>query len=124
MRITVVIPTLNEAATIAGTLRRLAGQGSDEVIVVDAASPDRTAELARSEGVLVIDSPRGRGVQQNRGAAMASGENSDRASRPPQISIMRMMCCSMNFRVAATLLMRWPVRSWKLQASKIETTRS
>ena len=74
MRISVVIPTLNEAATIAGTLRGLAGQGVDEVIVVDAASPDGTAELARSEGVLVIDSSPGRGVQQNRGAGAASGD--------------------------------------------------
>jgi rSAM/selenodomain-associated transferase 2 len=74
VRISVVIPTLNEAATIVDTLRRLSGQGADEVIVVDASSPDGTAALARSEGVVVIDSPRGRGVQQNRGAAEASGE--------------------------------------------------
>jgi rSAM/selenodomain-associated transferase 2 len=74
MWISVVIPTLNEAATIAGSLRGLARQGADEVIVVDAASADGTAELARSAGVRVIDSPRGRGLQQNRGAAAASGE--------------------------------------------------
>ena len=74
MRISVVIPTLNEAATIAGTLGALAGQGIDEVIVVDASSPDGTAELARSKGALVLESPRGRGVQQNRGAAAASGD--------------------------------------------------
>ena len=30
----------------------------------------------------------------------------------------------MNFIVCITLLMRWPVKSWKLQASKIATTRS
>ena len=74
MRISVVIPTLNEAATIAGTLRRLSGQGADEVIVVDASSPDGTATLARSAAVVVVDSPRGRGAQQNRGAAAASGD--------------------------------------------------
>jgi rSAM/selenodomain-associated transferase 2 len=74
MRISVVIPTLNEATTIAGLLRRLTDQGIDEVIVVDAASWDGTAQWARSEGVLVIDSPRGRGAQQNRGAAAASGD--------------------------------------------------
>jgi rSAM/selenodomain-associated transferase 2 len=74
MRISVVIPTWNEAATIVGTLRRLRDQGADEVIVVDAASPDGTADGARSEGVLVLEAPRGRGVQQNRGAAAASGD--------------------------------------------------
>src|SRR5258705_12020629 len=46
------------------------------------------------------------------------------ASMPPQISIMIVMWFSMNFIVAITLLMRWLVRSWKLQASKIEITRS
>ena len=46
------------------------------------------------------------------------------ASTPPQMSIITLMCCSMNFIVVITLVMRWPVRSWKLQASKIETTRS
>jgi rSAM/selenodomain-associated transferase 2 len=74
VRISVVIPVLNEAATIAEALRGLARQGPDEIVVVDASSPDGTAELARTEGVTVIDSPRGRGVQQNRGAAATSGD--------------------------------------------------
>src|SRR4051812_30706256 len=71
MRVSVIVPTLNEASTIVSNLRRLRSQGCDEVIVVDASSPDGTASLARQEETLVIDSPRGRGVQQNRGAAMA-----------------------------------------------------
>src|SRR5713226_4496083 len=37
---------------------------------------------------------------------------------------MIVMWFSMNFIVVITLLMRWPVKSWKLQASKIEITRS
>jgi rSAM/selenodomain-associated transferase 2 len=37
-------------------------------------SPDGTAELARAEGAVVIDSPRGRGVQQNRGAMASTGD--------------------------------------------------
>src|SRR5256885_7303383 len=36
-----------------------------------------------------------------------------KASMPPQISIMRTMCVSMNFRVRTALVMRWQVRSWK-----------
>jgi rSAM/selenodomain-associated transferase 2 len=72
--ISVVIPTLNESTTIASCLVRLAEQGADEVIVADAASPDGTADLARRSGAVVIESPRGRGVQQNRGAAASTGD--------------------------------------------------
>lgn len=74
MRVSVIIPTLNEATAITQALRRLAQQNADEVIVADAGSPDGTAEIARSEGARVVDCPRGRGVQQNMGAAAASGD--------------------------------------------------
>jgi rSAM/selenodomain-associated transferase 2 len=74
MSVSVIVPTLNEAATIVPTLRRLEAQACDEVIVVDASSADGTASLAQQEGAIVIESPRGRGVQQNRGAAAARGD--------------------------------------------------
>jgi rSAM/selenodomain-associated transferase 2 len=74
MRLSVVIPTLEEATTISSCLEHLESQGADEVIVVDADSPDGTAELAASAGARVLRSPRGRGVQQNRGALAASGD--------------------------------------------------
>ncbi|CAN5908873.1 TIGR04283 family arsenosugar biosynthesis glycosyltransferase [soil metagenome] len=70
--VSVIIPTLNEATTISECLGRLAGQGADEVIVVDASSPDGTATLAESAGARVLPSPRGRGIQQNQGASVAS----------------------------------------------------
>ena len=41
-----------------------------------------------------------------------------------QISSMRSMCSSMKRSVVTALDTRWPVRSWKLQTSKICTTRS
>jgi rSAM/selenodomain-associated transferase 2 len=74
MRVSVIIPTLNEAATIVQTIRQLKTQNCDEIIVSDAMSPDGTAGLARRESVVVVDSFRGRGVQQNRGAAASSGD--------------------------------------------------
>lgn len=73
MTVSVVIPTLNEASTIVASIRALDLQGPDELVVVDANSPDGTADLARSAGARVIASPRGRGVQQNLGAAATSG---------------------------------------------------
>ena len=50
MRVSVIIPTLNEATTIARTLRQLKTQSCEEIIVADAMSPDGTADLARREG--------------------------------------------------------------------------
>src|SRR5437016_4097948 len=72
MRVSVIIPTLNEATTIVQAIRRLKTQDCAEIIVADAISNDGTADLARREGVVVVDSPSGRGVQQNHGAAGAS----------------------------------------------------
>jgi rSAM/selenodomain-associated transferase 2 len=74
LRVSVVIPTLDEAGTIVATLRRLARQGADEVVVADGGSGDGTVALAWGEGVRVVAAPRGRGSQQNRGAAATSGE--------------------------------------------------
>jgi rSAM/selenodomain-associated transferase 2 len=74
MRVSVIIPTLNEATTIVQALRQLKTQNCDEIIVADAMSPDGTASLARRECVVVVESSRGRGVQQNRGVAASSGD--------------------------------------------------
>jgi len=71
--LTVVIPTLNEAAQIAECVRHL--DWAAEVVVVDAASPDGTAELARTAGARVLDgAPAGIAAQRNAGIAVASYE--------------------------------------------------
>ena len=56
-RITVVIPALNEEATIAGVVRAIPREIADEVIVVDNGSDDRTAERAREAGARVVQEP-------------------------------------------------------------------
>ena len=73
-RISVVIPTLNEAASITATLERLRSVPDIEVIVADGGSSDETVELARASGASVIHTNLGRGTQMNAGAALASGE--------------------------------------------------
>jgi len=73
MRLVVLIPALNEEATIAQVIgripHRLTGIASVEVMVVDDGSTDRTVELARASGARVISHGYNRGV----GAAFATG---------------------------------------------------
>ncbi len=75
MQISIIIPTLNEAANLPGLLNRLrsADQGAvDEIIVVDAGSEDETRRLAKEMGATVLLSPRrGRAAQMNLGAQKA-----------------------------------------------------
>ncbi|MFB6272286.1 MAG: TIGR04283 family arsenosugar biosynthesis glycosyltransferase [Salinibacter sp.] len=73
-RISVIIPTLNEASTIDRTLRRVHQQAEPfEIIVVDGGSEDETQALARSKGATVRQAPQGRATQMNRGAEDATG---------------------------------------------------
>ena len=78
MLISVIIPTYQEAPNIARVvedLRRHDLTGAVEVLVIDANSPDGTAEVARRAGATVLQSPRpGRAAQMNFGAAQASGD--------------------------------------------------
>jgi rSAM/selenodomain-associated transferase 2 len=70
MRLAVIIPVLNEAATIEAALAALAplrGRGA-AVIVVDGGSGDGTAERAVPLADRVLAAPRGRARQMNAGA--------------------------------------------------------
>jgi hypothetical protein len=70
--LSVIIPALNEEAHIEKTIFN-ARSPDAEIILVDGGSTDRTAERAECAGALVIPGPRGRALQQNRGAAEAKG---------------------------------------------------
>lgn len=69
--LSVVIPTLDAAATLPACLRALAGAPA-EIIVADAGSRDPTAALARALGARVLQAPRGRGPQLAAGIAASS----------------------------------------------------
>jgi len=73
-RTSVIIPTLNEAATLELTLERLAAYKPAQVIVVDGGSRDATREIARRHGAEVLSAPRGRAAQLNAGVAAAREE--------------------------------------------------
>ena len=76
MKLSVVIPVLDEAAVIGGTLLSLAALriGGHEVIVADGGSEDQTREIAAHLADHVLLAPRGRARQMNAGAAAASGD--------------------------------------------------
>lgn len=71
--LSVVIPALNEAATIETAIESARGDDC-EIIVVDGGSNDRTASCAQAAGARVIPAPTGRAFQQNRGARKAGGK--------------------------------------------------
>jgi rSAM/selenodomain-associated transferase 2 len=74
--LSILIPTLNEAAGIAATLAALQacrGRGV-QIIVIDGGSQDGTAALAAGHADRVLVSPAGRARQMNAGAAAASGD--------------------------------------------------
>ncbi len=75
LRVRVVIPALNEAAGIAGTIARVHAESRPDVdldcVVVDGGSTDGTVDAASACGARAIRSARGRAVQCNAGAADA-----------------------------------------------------
>ena len=76
MRLTIIIPVLNEAEglpNMLGHLASLCGRGT-EVIVVDGGSEDDSRQAALHAGAQVIRSERGRARQMNAGAAVARGD--------------------------------------------------
>ena len=76
LKLSIVIPALDEADRIEAALKALAplrGRGC-EVIVVDGGSADGTRELAERLCDRVVSSARGRAAQMNCGARHASGD--------------------------------------------------
>lgn len=73
--VSIIIPTLNEAASIKLTLEAVKSFGaSAEIIVVDGGSTDETVSIVESYKIRVLRSARGRGTQMHAGAKESSGE--------------------------------------------------
>jgi rSAM/selenodomain-associated transferase 2 len=73
MRISIIIPTLNEAANVAGAIEKARQLEPAEIVVVDGGSEDGTCGGA-SAADRVLVAPRGRASQQNAGAAASCGD--------------------------------------------------
>ena len=76
--LSLIIPTLNEAAALPGTLASIDQMTGTrpEVIIADAGSTDATVEIARNAGAKVVTGlQKGRARQMNAGAEQATGEH-------------------------------------------------
>jgi hypothetical protein len=73
MRLSVVIPTLDEAALLPDTLPPALAI-ADEVWVSDGGSRDDTVAIAEALGARTVRGPAGRGAQLNRGVERTDGE--------------------------------------------------
>src|SRR3990172_4599839 len=87
--VTVFVPAYNEEKLLAETLERLKNQDYDgeyELMVIDNASTDRTAGIARKAGARLINEPaKGNRFAVERGFKEAKGEivvQTDADSRP------------------------------------------
>ena len=76
MKISVVIPVLNEQVNLPAAIDSVRDAITDpEIIAVDGGSTDGSLEwLRRQPSITVIQSPRGKGPQQNAGGKAASGD--------------------------------------------------
>ncbi|MDG1571853.1 TIGR04283 family arsenosugar biosynthesis glycosyltransferase [Robiginitalea sp. M366] len=76
--ISVIIPVLEEAENLERLLPYLQCASTPgavtEVLVVDGGSGDDSVTVAQKHGALVVESPRGRALQMNAGAARAQGD--------------------------------------------------
>lgn len=76
MKLSIIIPVLNEEQHIRILLDYLlhtCTPQADEIIVVDGGSSDKTIAIAAQFGVKVIETQRGRAIQMNEGARVATG---------------------------------------------------
>ena len=74
--LSIVVPVLDEAGTLAARLQALAplrARGA-ELLVVDGGSGDGTRDIAQAHADRVLRAPRGRATQLNAGARAATGE--------------------------------------------------
>jgi rSAM/selenodomain-associated transferase 2/rSAM/selenodomain-associated transferase 1 len=73
--LSVIVPTLDEGASLDRTLECVRRADDIEIIVADGGSRDATREIAARAGAIVLEIAGGRAAQQNGGAAVARGRH-------------------------------------------------
>ena len=74
MKISVIIPTLNEALVLEKAIAEISCHSPHEIIIADGGSEDNTLNIAKKFGLAIVESPPGRALQMNAGAKTASGD--------------------------------------------------
>jgi rSAM/selenodomain-associated transferase 2 len=74
LKISIIIPTLEEAQGIENSLSRACALNPHEIIVADGGSQDDTRKIARNFTSHIVQSAPGRALQMNTGAQIASGD--------------------------------------------------
>lgn len=74
MKISVIIPTFNEASFVEQVVGSALDSGADEVVLADGGSTDQTVLLAEPLNCKIVHARRGRGSQLNAGAQVAIGD--------------------------------------------------
>lgn len=121
LRITVIIPCLNEEQGIEKVLRRMP-EFVDQVIVVDNNSTDRTADVAESLGAQVIrEQVRGYGRAYKKGFSQATGDvivtlDGDHSYPPDAISYL--LEAFLHLEVDFLNASRFPVRDRQAMSFK------
>ena len=74
MKVSIVIPTLNESTVLAHTIATIQDSSPHEILVGDGGSSDETLKIARHSGARVIQCKKGRANQMNAAAKEAEGD--------------------------------------------------
>lgn len=73
VKVSIVIPVINESGQISQSVQRAWESGASQVIVVDGGSTDSTPEIVRELDCQLVESLPGRAIQMNAGARVATG---------------------------------------------------
>lgn len=117
IKISVIIPTYNEAGTILATLGALRAQHPDEILVADGGSDDQTAALALS-CARVLHTDKGRAKQMNCGALEAEGDvllflHADTQLPPLGLEMIRRVMAE--GKEAGRFRLRFDQKKWRLR---------
>lgn len=122
--ISVIIPTFNEAAIIAQTIKTLRSfdkqQCIREIIVSDGNSTDSTIKIAQEAGAKVITTKKGRAAQMNAASTIAQGEilyflHAD--TRPPETFAQLIIDAYSNGYTSGCFRLEFDKEHWFLKAN-------
>jgi rSAM/selenodomain-associated transferase 2 len=121
-KISIIIPTLNEAANIDRALTSIPSSPQVEVIIVDGGSIDRTIGIARTKPVKILTATGGRAVQMNVGARVATGEillflHADTILPPDFVRLVRsaLLPVAASMPVAGAFALKIDAPQWRLR---------